>query len=172
MKILVFSDSHGSSHPLRTALDAHRDAEAVVFLGDGAAEAWDVLADYPHLSRCILSGNCDSRLALAARGADCAEECVLDFGGKRFLCLHGHTRGVKMGMDRVLYRASEVQADVILFGHTHIPTSEYAPDPACPAKRILLFNPGSVGRGYGNPYGVIHVVNGAISAGHGKAALH
>ncbi len=171
MKILVFSDSHGCSAPLRTAIEAHRDAEAVIFLGDGAAEALDVLADYPSLARCILAGNCDSRLALAARGADLTEECVLDFGGKRFFCLHGHTRGVKMGMDRVLYRASELEADVILFGHTHIALNEYAPDPASPSRRILLFNPGSVGRSLTHTYGVIHVVNGAISAGHGRASL-
>ena len=171
MKILVFSDSHGSSAPLRAALEAHRDAEAAVFLGDGAAEAWDVLADYPHLARCILAGNCDSHIALAARGADLGEECVLDLGGKRFFCLHGHTRGVKMGMERALYRASEVEADGILFGHTHIALNEYAPDPACPSRRILLFNPGSVGRSLRHTYGVIHVVNGAISAGHGQASF-
>ena len=169
MKILVFSDSHGHSAPMRAAIEAHKDAEAVVFLGDGAAEAWDILGDYPALARCILSGNCDSRLALAARGADTSEECVLDFGGKRFFCLHGHTRDVKWGMDRALYRASELQADVILFGHTHIALNEYAQDPAHPARKILLFNPGSVGKSLRHTYGVIHVLNGAISASHGQA---
>ena len=169
MKFLVFSDSHGSAHPIRKALFAHPDAEAAVFLGDGAGEAAEVFRDFPHLAHCILPGNCDSSVSLAAHGLNGAEETVLDFGGKRFFCLHGHTRGAKSGYGRMLLRASELQADAVLFGHTHIPVCETDTDPGDPARRILLFNPGSVGMGYSHPYGVIYVVNGVISAHHGKA---
>ena len=169
MKILIFSDSHGAPSYIRTAMAAHRDAEAAVFLGDGAADAADVFADFPAVPHCILRGNCDSSLSLSARGLDAAEETVLDFGGLRFFCLHGHTRGAKSGCGRMLLRASELHADAVFFGHTHIPENDWAHDPADPSRRILFFNPGSIGMSYDHSYGVLHIVNGMISAGHGRA---
>ena len=35
MKLLVFSDSHGMPLYMRETLEKHRDADAVIFLGDG-----------------------------------------------------------------------------------------------------------------------------------------
>ena len=173
MKILVFSDSHGDSASLRRALAQHRGtADAVVFLGDGAADMASAILDAPEAARCILAGNCDSRYALAAAGIDAQSEAVLNFGGLRFLALHGHTRRVKYGYESLLMRASEVQADAVLFGHTHIPENEFVPDPMFPERRILLFNPGSIGMTLTHPYGVINVVNGEISADHGHAEEH
>ena len=169
MKILVFSDCHGFPQYIRRALIDHPDAEAAVFLGDGAVDAEAVFRAFPHLARCILPGNCDSSLSLFAHGLILPEEAVLDFGGKRFFCLHGHTRGAKSGYGRMVLRASEVEADAILFGHTHLPICEYTEDPGNLTRRILLFNPGSVGLSNNHTYGVIHVVNGVISAAHGKA---
>ena len=169
MKILVFSDSHGAPSYIRAAMKAHRDADAAVFLGDGAADAASVFADFPAVPHCILRGNCDSALALRAHGLDAEEEVVLNFGGVRFLCLHGHTRGAKSGYGRMILRAAEVEADAVLFGHTHMPENDYTHSPADPSRRILLFNPGSVGLSYNHTYGVINIVGGMISAGHGRA---
>ena len=169
MKILVFSDCHGLPAYIRGGMQAHPDADAAVFLGDGAADAVSVFREFPHVPHCALAGNCDSRLSLSAHGLDLAEEAVLDFGGRKFFCLHGHTRGAKSGYGRMLLRASEVGADAVLFGHTHLPVCEYEPDPAQLSRRILFFNPGSVGLSYDHTYGVIYVVNGGISAAHGKA---
>lgn len=167
MKILVFSDCHGCPGYIRAAMRVHPDCEAAVFLGDGASDAESVLAEFPNVARCVLSGNCDSKIALLAHGLAPVEETVLEFGGLRFFCLHGHTRGVKSGYERVLWRAAEVGADAVLFGHTHVPLCEYERNPGKPSQRILLFNPGSIGLSYHHPYGVIHVVGGVISAGHG-----
>lgn len=167
MKILVFSDSHGRESYLRDALNAHPDADAAVFLGDGAADAADVFASYPALPHRILAGNCDSRLALSAAGIPAEAEALLNFGGLRFWALHGHTEHVKSGYDRLIARASEMKADAVLFGHTHIPENSFVQDALTPARRILLFNPGSIGLSFSHSYGVIHVVNAQISAAHG-----
>lgn len=169
MKILVFSDCHGFPKYIRQALTDHPNADAAVFLGDGAVDADAVFREFPRVIPCVLPGNCDSSLSLSAHGLNLPDEAVLDFGGKKFFCLHGHTRGAKSGYGRMILRASEVQADVILFGHTHLPICEYAEDPGNLTRRILLFNPGSVGLSNNHTYGVIHVVNGVISAAHGKA---
>ena len=37
-KILVFSDSHGTTHNMRRAIDMHPDAEVIFFLGDGLSD--------------------------------------------------------------------------------------------------------------------------------------
>ena len=172
MKILVFSDSHGGTAYIRAALAAHRGStDLVYFLGDGIRDITDVLADFPEIPRVIVTGNCDSALTLAACGIDAPTEDVRCADGLRVLALHGHTARVKWGYDPLIYRASEVRADIVLFGHTHIPENRFVNDPDGTARRILLFNPGSVGTGMTHSYGVIYVVGGQISADHGYAKL-
>lgn len=167
MKILVFSDSHGHAEYLRAALAAHRTADAAVFLGDGASDAAAAFSDFPHIPHCILAGNCDSRLALSAAGIDAQQQALLNFGGLRFLALHGHTAHVKSGYGGLLRLASDSGADAVLFGHTHIPENSFIPAPSGLERRLLLFNPGSIGLSDSHSYGVIHVVDGQISAAHG-----
>jgi len=168
-KILVFSDSHGRPDTLRTAIGAHSDADTVIFLGDGAADAIEVLDEFPHVGRCVLAGNCDSRHALSAFGEFLQSEAVLQIGDVRLFCLHGHTRHAKSGYGALLYAASEAEADAVLFGHTHIPENEYVPDPGNPARQILLFNPGSVGLSHFHTYGILTVEKKKITATHGRA---
>ena len=68
----------------------------------------------------------------------------------------------------LLLLAQKHGVDGILFGHTHVPESRSVPSPWDPEKNVFLFNPGSVGRSQNHSYGVIHIVNGQISAGHGS----
>lgn len=170
MKILVFSDSHGAPHYIRAALRQHGEsADAVIFLGDGALDANTVFREFPDIPAYILRGNCDSALRLAACGIDAPEEEVISLGGVRFLALHGHTVHVKSGFGHAILHAAEKQADVLLFGHTHIPENRSVVYPDDPEHRLLLFNPGSVGMSQNHSYGVIHAIDGRISAGHGSA---
>ena len=170
MKILIFSDSHGAPSYIRTALRQHHgQADAVVFLGDGVLDASAVLGEYPDIPAYIVRGNCDSALRIRAEGIDAPEEDVITLGGLRFLILHGHTAGAKSGYGQMLLLAEKRGADGVLFGHTHMPESRFVPSPADPDKLLLLFNPGSVGMSQNHAYGVIHIVDGQISAGHGSA---
>ena len=170
MKILVFSDSHGSPSYIRTALRQHGgQADALLFLGDGVLDAVTVFSEYPDILSYTVRGNCDSPLRLAAGGIDAPEEEVITLGGLRFLILHGHTAGAKSGYGQMLLLAQKHGVDGILFGHTHVPKSRSVPSPWDPEKNVFLFNPGSVGRSQNHSYGVIHIVNGQISAGHGSA---
>lgn len=172
MKILVFSDSHGNPACIRAALDAHRGStDLVFFLGDGVRDITDVLADFPEIPRVIVAGNCDSPLTLAACGIDAPTEEIRTVDGLKILAMHGHTARVKWGYDSLIYRASEVGADIVLFGHTHLPENHFVNDPGGVARRILLFNPGSIGTGMTHSYGVIYVIGGQISADHGYARL-
>lgn len=156
MKILAFFDAHGRGKNIVKALDIHSGiCDAVVFLGDGVSEIDYVKRKYPSLAYFSVKGNCD---VLFCDGIP--EETVVNLDGLKILILHGHKYGVKSGYDRILYRAAELEADAVLFGHTHIPFNsvEYVN-----GKRIQIFNPGSIASG---SYGVLNTSHGIIVSGH------
>ena len=171
MKILVFSDSHGCASPIRAALAAHRTADAAVFLGDGLRDFSDAVSDFPLLPQIAVPGNCDPAGLLSVLGLTNQPEALVDFGGKKCLILHGHTVRVKMGYDLLLAHAAARGADVVLFGHTHIPENTLAADPDHPTKQILLFNPGSIGQSSAHPYGILTIEGDTVAAEHRSAGV-
>ena len=60
----------------------------------------------------MVSGNCDFF------DADTPSELVLEMEGKGFVT-HGHKYRVKDGLNTLYYRGLELDADIVLFGHTH-----------------------------------------------------
>ncbi len=167
MKLLVVSDSHGKYERLTAVMNMHRDADALIFLGDGLAEL--VRADaysYPFTVFSV-KGNCDGFSMLQA-GLSSPEELVFTLGGFRFFALHGHTRGVKHGYERAINAALEREARVLLFGHTHIPEERYLPadEGGVP---LYLFNPGSLGASADGRahFGVIEIRGDQILFSHG-----
>ena len=50
MKLLVFSDSHGMPLYMREALERHRTADAVIFLGDGMRDFEAMRALFPEMA--------------------------------------------------------------------------------------------------------------------------
>lgn len=171
MKILVFSDSHGNTAAMRKALITHKDStDLVYFLGDGIRDAAEVLAEFPEIPRVLLLGNCDGSLAAYSAGISPEREDLRTLDGIRILAMHGDAAQVKYGTERLLYRAEETGAHLALFGHTHTPMNTFAALPYAPDRRVLLFNPGSIG-GSTRSYGVLYVVGGQISADHGHVSL-
>ena len=159
MKILVFSDSHGRAKNIVEALKIHGGVcDFAVFLGDGLKDIDYAREKFPSVPFVSVKGNCDTFLFEGER-----DECVLDLDGVRVLITHGHKYNVKYGCGTILYRAMELEADAVFFGHTHIPldTQEYIGE-----KRIHLFNPGSVGMGAS--YGIINTSGGVLVSSHGK----
>lgn len=88
MKLLVFSDSHGNPAYMQEMIARHRTADAVIFLGDGARDIEAMRVLYPETAFYSVRGNCDF-------GADLPDELVLDLGGARIFCTHGHNYNVK-----------------------------------------------------------------------------
>ena len=93
-------------------------------------------------------GNCDF-------GRFEALERVLILDDHRVLIAHGHTLGVKTGLLRAQYRALEMNADILLFGHTHVPLVDAA-------SRPMMMNPGSIGDPRRPTYGVLEFRDGQI----------
>ena len=159
MKILVFSDSHSNPKYIERALEIHNyRADLVIFLGDGIRDIENIKNRHSHLHFFVVKGNCD-----VFSSSEYPNYSVLDLDGVRVLITHGHLFGVKRGYDRILYRAEELEADAVFFGHTHMPIdySTYVNE-----KRIHLFNPGSIA--YGGTYGVVNTSKGVLVCSHGK----
>lgn len=146
MKIIVVSDTHGAAHSLRQILQLNRNADIVVHCGDSRDEVEEMRLEFPDKMYYCVKGNCDFGSALPL-----TEEFTA--GGVRFFVTHGHLYNVKYGLLNLLMAAKEHQADVALFGHTHIAHDEVIDG-------VRLFNPGSAG--YGKSFGVIEVKDGQV----------
>lgn len=146
MKILILSDSHGDGEALCLAA-ARTGPELILHLGD---HDWDCAAlhrRFPQIPVRAVRGNCDLMSGAPVRDEFAAE-------GKRIFMTHGHLYHVKTGMDAILTAASVSGADILLYGHTHIPF--YAERDG-----LHILNPGSVGRGK-KTYAVLDLQHGAV----------
>lgn len=148
IRVVVLSDSHGDEQAIRRVLEKEA-ASVVIHLGDGEAEARRVAAELSHLTFHIVRGNCDYTGGAPARQ-------LLSIGGVRFYLTHGYAEHVKSGLLRLSLAAAEQEVAVALYGHTHIPATDFA-------NGVLLFNPGSVRTG---AYGVLEIDGGRVREMH------
>lgn len=127
MKVLIVSDSHGLIDELIEIKQRHAH-EADVFIHCGDSELSSGCAELEGFV--YVGGNCDFV-------RDFAKERTEDIQGVRFLITHGHLYNVKMTLMNLYYRAQEVGAKVVCFGHSHIAGAEMI-------NGILFINPGSI----------------------------
>jgi putative phosphoesterase len=163
MKIIIFSDSHGSPYNMERALRMHKDAEAVFFLGDGLTDIDGIrLSDEARMWLAV-KGNCDFRGIFMNAEAAKIEQITLE--GRNIILTHGDMYDVKYGTEKIKSLAQSRKADIVLFGHTHQPYNEYVPGD----RPFYLFNPGSIGN---HPYsfGVLTLSEGAVLLSHGSLA--
>ncbi len=167
MKIIVISDTHGKIHRIDEVIERNRDYDALLFLGDGLRD----FAGEKHLGLMAVRGNCDSELF----GRDTPNERMLTLDGVKLLMLHGHTHGVKSGIERAVLYAYERGADILLYGHTHEADERYFPAGSELCGKIIerhmyAFNSGSLGQPRsGKPsFGILQIKNGQILFSHGN----
>ena len=150
-KILVFSDSHGSTIVMQSLLESPPEGLSAVFhLGDGAKEAERLMRKYPMYAFLGVRGNCDACVT------DIPETVMTERGGVRFMLTHGHKYHVKATLANAVRMASDSGARVLLYGHTHV-ADDRVISFACGDVRAV--NPGSVRSG---EYGLLTVDNGNI----------
>ena len=118
MTLLILSDSHGNTYALREAIErAHPDG--ILFAGDGLRDLTHCDINAPLWA---VRGNCDfflSSLIVGGRELTPSEEELVVIDGIRILLLHGHTVGVKSGLENAIQHAARHDADVLVYGHTH-----------------------------------------------------
>ena len=125
MKILVFSDSHNCIAPMLKMVQA-TSPDIICHLGDHDTDALTLEAAYPHIPLYVISGNCDIDGlggVVNSPNIDSFWGDVLTFKaeGKRIAMTHGDRYRVKSGLEKLIPIGRERGADILLFGHTHIP---------------------------------------------------
>ena len=138
MRIGILSDSHGDAESLRALVSEMGRLDALCFLGDVSDDArflqellWERGATTAFYA---VKGNNDFYTQEP-------EEITVMLGGKRILMVHGHRHGVKQGLLRLSLYARQKEADVALFGHTHMAH-------VSGEGGLLLINPGAAGKGF------------------------
>jgi putative phosphoesterase len=145
LRILVFSDSHGSTKCIRDALFLHKEASAVIHLGDGERDlrSFDDLLEGKQVVQ--VCGNCDFASLLPANE-------LVTLASTRIFCTHGHTELVKHGTQTLYSKARALGARIALYGHTHQSVTAYDDG-------LYIMNPGCARNG---EYGVIDITPGGI----------
>jgi putative phosphoesterase len=152
MLIAIVSDTHGR---VSAAVEAVRQAGSP----DMVLHAGDFYRDATRLQGVVavpvvgVRGNCDS----LAGGPD---EQVLEVASTRLFLTHGHLYDVKHRLSDLCRRARELEAQVVVFGHTHVSSIDMI-------EGCLLVNPGSLFRSrdpMGKTFAALRVGEGEPSA--------
>ena len=127
MKALIVSDSHGSTELLEELKRRHaHTVDQLIHCGDSElSNDNEAIRGFT-----TVKGNCDFY-------GDFPEETMLEANDHKILVVHGHLYSVKSNLLSLSYRAEEVGATVVCFGHSHLLGAEKIGD-------VLFINPGSI----------------------------
>jgi uncharacterized protein len=148
--IAVVSDTHKYNSIVQNVLESIEDADMVIHLGDVVEDA-EYIAKHFKGETIYVRGNCDEN-------SFAASERTLIIEGKKLFITHGHNYHVKEGLLKLKYKAEEIGADIVLFGHTHLSLVEYY-------QGILFVNPGSpsICREGQNSVAIMEINNGEVN---------
>jgi putative phosphoesterase len=129
MKVLIVSDTHGRDHYLLKTLEKVRPIDMLIHLGDfeGGEEYIRSIANCPTE---MVSGNNDFFNGLP-------KEKIIRIGKYTVVLTHGHRYGVNYSLSGVLELAQGHKADIVMFGHTHMPIIDLS-------NGVWAINPGSL----------------------------
>ncbi|MBO8172493.1 MAG: metallophosphoesterase [Bacillaceae bacterium] len=138
MSLLVMSDTHGMTEEVRKLVEkvtSRKKFDHLIHCGDFVCDR----SQDPFRRMVQVRGNCDFDDSVP-------EEQIVEWDDLRVLVVHGHRLNVKRTAMNLQYRAEETNADIVLFGHTHVMTSGVN-------RGKLFVNPGSLAqpRKYSTP---------------------
>ena len=125
--VLIVSDSHGLTSEVQTVRERHEsEVDAMIHCGDSELD-YDAteMNDYQKVR-----GNCDFDDRYP-------EDIYFDVEGMKFFATHGHLYRIKTTLMPLSYRAEEVGASIVCFGHSHMAAAEKVDN-------RLFINPGSI----------------------------
>ena len=142
MKIVVVSDTHGYNEPLNQVIAREWPFDYMIHCGDIEEDPERLYLDHRvEFGLLVVKGNCDTFLKLPAMVSG-------KFGPCTIMAVHGHNHHVRSGSQDLLQSARKNHADVVLYGHTHVPEIELDE-----RRHVLIVNPGSLtqNRPFGTP---------------------
>ncbi|MEO2074656.1 MAG: metallophosphoesterase [Bacillus sp. (in: firmicutes)] len=126
-KVLVISDSHGLTRELEVIRQRHiNDVDVMIHCGDS-----QLMPDDRAMTGYVtVMGNCDF-------GGGFPLDTVVEVSGYKFFITHGHRYSVKTSLMNLKYKAEEMGANIVCFGHSHVLGAEVIGG-------TLFLNPGSI----------------------------
>ena len=149
MIVAVVADTHAKTQPIIRELKKFKP-DHLLFAGDHYVDGQKIARSLSIPFNAV-AGNCDA-------GNSRPQEETISLMEHCIYLVHGHQLGVKSSLNRLYYRAKELNADLAIFGHTHYPHLEKIDD-------IWLVNPGSPSRprlGEKGSYAIITVTSETI----------
>ena len=147
MKYLIISDTHGYISNAVNLIETLKP-DYCVHLGDMVSDCEELNYIFPRQKFIFVKGNND----FWARNNTFPDERFFSLEGKNFFLTHGHKYHVKGGLELLKKTAKQKNADIVLYGHTHVKNLEWY-------NGALILNPGSR-----TSYGIIEIKNGTVSA--------
>ncbi|SCZ08012.1 YfcE family phosphodiesterase [Alkaliphilus peptidifermentans] len=125
--VAVMGDTHNQFQIINKLKDYMKDVDVIIHTGDHYDDINYIKKIY-NKKVIGVKGNCDWN------GSDVLIE---EINGKIFFICHGHQYNVKSNLNGIFYKGKEANADIVIFGHTHIPYYAVEED-------MTLLNPGSL----------------------------
>lgn len=150
-RIIVLSDTHGHFNEFNKIVNNTKDeATCYIHLGDGCKEVEDIRFVHPDITLYAVRGNCDNDMTLPIY-------TDIKIGNKIIFMTHGDIFNVKYNLNKLKSVARNVNADIALYGHSHIGYQETD-------EGLLILNPGSLSypRDFKRSYAVIDIINDNI----------
>lgn len=156
MKIVIFSDTHGRQDLMKQIIEKEKPFEVMVHAGDMEDQVSGVLGYTDYQIR-IVAGNCDYGLGYS-------RELFFDLDRYHVLLIHGNMCGSihcnpAQSIESLKNYARNKGADILIFGHTHVPKMERD-------EELLCINPGSLSlprqENHKPSYAVLKIENGKI----------
>lgn len=129
MRILVISDTHGYTKEVIEAAKNIEKLDMLFHLGDYVEDGVKISKELG-LESLVVRGNGDYH------HMEYNNDEILEIKGKKIMLTHGHNYNVSYNLQGIYYKALEMNVDLILFGHTHIPVNEREGS-------LIIMNPGS-----------------------------
>ena len=147
LRIFVVSDTHGSTRELIKEINNMEKPDLIIHLGDYVEDGIKI-GKVIGVETIIVKGNGDYFYP------NYNEDEILTIENKKIFITHGHKYNVRYGEDNLIYKGMELNADLILFGHTHVPLF-------FEESGIIVMNPGSptLPRGFNGKktFGIIEI---------------
>ena len=149
MLIAVISDTHRIKKYINIAKEYIKSADVLIHLGDNSEDIEDLTLGFKGEINGV-RGNCDI-------SNNYPKENIIVLEGKKIFITHGDSYGVKYSLNNLYYKSKEVEADIVLFGHTH-------EELILKEDGIIFMNPGSISlpRLRGRHIGYIELDNGNV----------
>lgn len=138
MKVAIVSDTHFRIKNFIDSVKKIKDLELIIHLGDMVDDA-NAIRDELNLPMFVVRGNNDYN------AENTPWKQLIRLENHKIIITHGHKERVNFGYSNLLYTAKDADAEMILFGHTHVYFNKLVDG-------VRILNPGSAGFDRGGDY--------------------